>query len=177
MCYSTTHTVAILRLLEDYSRTNYCLSAMEADNKNSDRKARRKEKRKRWMARKKEKAAEERTKDREARIEKRAQMLLDKKFAEERKQHKDEGTQFKRPFPDTETGTETKKKRKSNNDHQFKEIDDNHVVKTTSFLGSGTYGSCYLAFYRGLTVVTKELKVMLTKNESQNDAAKPTRLM
>ena len=39
-----------------------------------------------------------------------------------------------------------------------KEIDGNSLVKLGKTIGSGTYGSCQLASYRGMTVVTKEYK-------------------
>ena len=37
-----------------------------------------------------------------------------------------------------------------------KEISHNEVVRTEKWLGSRTFGSCYLAYYRGLVVAVKE---------------------
>ena len=37
-----------------------------------------------------------------------------------------------------------------------KEISHNEVVRTEKWLGSTTFGSCYLAYYRGLVVAVKE---------------------
>ena len=41
---------------------------------------------------------------------------------------------------------------------KFKEIDPSLVVRMTKFLGAGTFGSCYLAFYRDMVVAVKEFK-------------------
>ena len=48
-----------------------------------------------------------------------------------------------------------------------KEISHNEVVKTEKWLGSGTFGSCYLAYYRGLVVAVKEFLVQPSTNERQ----------
>ena len=41
---------------------------------------------------------------------------------------------------------------------RVREIDPSLVVKTKTFLGSGSFGNCYLAFYRDLVVAVKEFK-------------------
>lgn len=40
---------------------------------------------------------------------------------------------------------------------KLREIDPSLVVRTTKFLGAGTFGSCYLAYYRDVVVAVKEL--------------------
>ena len=42
--------------------------------------------------------------------------------------------------------------------HHVKEINPSLVVRTEKFLGSGTFGNCYLAYYRDLLVAVKEFK-------------------
>jgi serine/threonine protein kinase len=56
--------------------------------------------------------------------------------------------------------------------HTYKEIDMSHVVRTNQFLGSGTYGSCYLGRYRGLPIVVKELKVRKVGKERKEETEK-----
>ena len=41
----------------------------------------------------------------------------------------------------------------------IKEITSTEIVRSEKFLGSGTFGSCYLAHYRGYLVSMKEFKV------------------
>ena len=43
-------------------------------------------------------------------------------------------------------------------EHQLREIDPSLVVRTQKFLGAGTFGNCYLAYYRDLLVAVKEYK-------------------
>lgn len=42
--------------------------------------------------------------------------------------------------------------------HHVKEINPSLVLRTEKFLGSGTFGNCYLAYYRDLLVAVKEFK-------------------
>jgi len=125
-------------------------------------KERRKLKRKRWQEKKRAKAAEERQKDRERRIEERAKQLADEREKEKSKATPSKNTSEERP---------AKKQRTS----MLKEIDSNHVVRTQKHLGSGSYGSCFLAFYRGMTVVVKELKVNIGKRETEQEAKDRTK--
>ena len=53
---------------------------------------------------------------------------------------------------------EEKKRNEDKERRKFKEIDPSLVVRTTNFLGAGTFGSCYLAFYRDMVVAVKEFK-------------------
>ena len=53
---------------------------------------------------------------------------------------------------------EEKKRNEDKERRKFKEIDPSLVVRTTKFLGAGTFGSCYLAFYRDMVVAVKEFK-------------------
>ena len=48
-----------------------------------------------------------------------------------------------------------------------KEISHNEVVRTEKWLGSRTFGSCYLAYYRGLVVAVKEFHLQPQTNERQ----------
>ena len=43
-------------------------------------------------------------------------------------------------------------------EHALKEINPSLVVRTEKFLGAGTFGNCYLAYYRDLLVAVKEYK-------------------
>ena len=40
----------------------------------------------------------------------------------------------------------------------LKEINPSEVVRLEIFLGSGSFGTCYLAYYKGISVVVKEFK-------------------
>ena len=53
---------------------------------------------------------------------------------------------------------EEKKRNEDKERRKFKEINPSLVVRTTNFLGAGTFGSCYLAFYRDMVVAVKEFK-------------------
>ena len=53
---------------------------------------------------------------------------------------------------------EEKKRNEDKERRKFKEINPSLVVRTTNFLGPGTFGSCYLAFYRDMVVAVKEFK-------------------
>jgi len=136
--------------------------------------ARRRDKRKRWVARKKANAAEERQTDREARIEKQAEILIKKRLEEQKKptSHVEQATQCK-PSGAKEDGHSTSKKSRVQSAplRRPKEINETHIVKTTKYLGSGTFGICYLAFYRGMTVVVKELKSLKNSKTATDDAA------
>jgi len=48
----------------------------------------------------------------------------------------------------------------------IKEIASCEIVKITSRLESGTYGSCYLANYRGMLVAVKEFRLLPNTDES-----------
>ena len=53
---------------------------------------------------------------------------------------------------------EEKKRNEDKERRKFKEIDPSLVVRMTKFLGAGTFGSCYLPFYRDMVVAVKEFK-------------------
>lgn len=53
---------------------------------------------------------------------------------------------------------EEKKRNEDKERRKFKEINPSLVVRTTNFLGAGTFGSCYLAFYRDMVAAVKEFK-------------------
>ncbi|XP_068690592.1 misshapen-like kinase 1 [Montipora foliosa] len=57
--------------------------------------------------------------------------------------------------------------------HHVKEINPLLVVRTEKFLGSGTFGNCYLAYYRDLLVTVKEFKSV--KKWTTNDLKKEVR--
>ena len=57
--------------------------------------------------------------------------------------------------------------------HNVKEINPLLVVRTEKFLGSGTFGNCYLAYYRDLLVAVKEFKA--AKKCPTNDLKKEVR--
>ena len=57
--------------------------------------------------------------------------------------------------------------------HHVKEINPSLVVRTEKFLGSGTFGNCYLAYYRDLLVAVKEFKSV--KKWTTNDLKKEVR--
>ncbi|KAK3741668.1 hypothetical protein QZH41_016248 [Actinostola sp. cb2023] len=58
---------------------------------------------------------------------------------------------------------------------QFGDIDIPSVMRSAitkkDIKGSGTFGICYLAFYRGMTVVVKELKSLKNSKTATDDAA------
>ena len=41
---------------------------------------------------------------------------------------------------------------------QMKQINLAEIVRANKFLGSGTFGTCHLAHYRGILVAVKEFK-------------------
>ena len=41
----------------------------------------------------------------------------------------------------------------------LKEICSDQITRTAVHLGSGSYGSCYMALYRGIRIVVEELRV------------------
>ena len=55
----------------------------------------------------------------------------------------------------------------------IKEIRSTEIVRSEKFLGSGTFGSCYLAHYRGYIVTVKEFKVK--EKTSLDDVKKEVR--
>jgi len=57
--------------------------------------------------------------------------------------------------------------------HRVKEINPSLVVWTEKFLGSGTFGNCYLTYYRDLLVAVKEVKSV--KKWTTNDLKKEVR--
>lgn len=57
--------------------------------------------------------------------------------------------------------------------HHVKEINPSLVVRTEKFLGSGTFGNCYLAYYRDLLVAVKEFKSV--KKWTTNDLKREVR--
>jgi len=64
-------------------------------------------------------------------------------------------------------------RRPVNVQHHIKEINPLLVVQTEKFLGSGTFGNCYLAYYRDLIVAVKEFKP--TRNWTTKDLKKEVR--
>ena len=44
------------------------------------------------------------------------------------------------------------------------------MTRTAVRLGSGSYGSCYLALYRGIRVVVEEFRVKQLQCESREEA-------
>ena len=57
--------------------------------------------------------------------------------------------------------------------HHIKEINPSLVVRTEKFLGSGTFGNCYLAYYRDVVVAVKEYKPV--KSWTTDDLKKEVR--
>ncbi|XP_068675704.1 probable serine/threonine-protein kinase DDB_G0280461 [Montipora foliosa] len=52
----------------------------------------------------------------------------------------------------------------------MKEINPSEVAKSTKFLGCGSFGTCYLAYYRGIPVAVKEFR--LRKSRSPDEIKK-----
>ena len=52
----------------------------------------------------------------------------------------------------------------------LKEICSDQIARTAVHLGSGSYGSCYLALYRGIRVVVEEFRVKQLRCESREEA-------
>ena len=52
----------------------------------------------------------------------------------------------------------------------MKEIHPSEVAKSTTFLGCGSFGTCYLAYYRGIPVAVKEFR--LRKSRSPDEIKK-----
>lgn len=67
----------------------------------------------------------------------------------------------------------TRHEDESTSNTTLKEINPSLVVRTEKFLGSGTFGNCYLAYYRDLLVAVKEFKSV--KKWSTNDLKKEVR--
>ena len=55
----------------------------------------------------------------------------------------------------------------------MKEINPSEVAKSTTFLGCGSFGTCYLAYYRGIPVAVKEFR--LRKSRSPDEIKKVVR--
>ena len=51
-----------------------------------------------------------------------------------------------------------------------KEICSDQISRTAVHLGSGSYGSCYLALYRGIRVLVEEFRVKQLQYESREEA-------
>lgn len=130
-------------------------------------KKRRRAQRKNRRKRKNEEQAEQRKKEREAKVLQKAEELVAKQvhggqlLRVEDVEKRERGTKRSR----VQQGGQQKKRRL-----EIKEIDPAHVVKSKFLLGSGTYGSCYLGSYRGMTVVVKELKERGTKRKEEEFA-------
>ena len=60
--------------------------------------------------------------------------------------------------------------RRQSQQHALKEISSDQITRTAVYLGSGSYSSCYLGLYRGLSVVVKELRVKQLQRESREEA-------
>ena len=51
--------------------------------------------------------------------------------------------------------------------HGLKEIPASHVILTTTYVASGSYGSCCLSIFRGMNVVVKSLHIHKGKGENR----------
>lgn len=49
----------------------------------------------------------------------------------------------------------------------LKEINPSEVVKSEIFLGCGSFGTCYLAYYRGISVAVKEFKPQQSRSQDE----------
>ena len=67
-------------------------------------------------------------------------------------------------------GPPKKTSRRQSHQHALKEICSDQITRTAVHLGSGSYGSCHLALYKGLSVVVKELRVKQLQRESREEA-------
>ena len=68
-------------------------------------------------------------------------------------------------------GPPKKTVRRQSHQHALKEISSDQIRRTAVHLGSGSYGSCYLALlYRSIRVVVKELRVKQLQLESREEA-------
>ncbi|KXJ08974.1 hypothetical protein AC249_AIPGENE7866 [Exaiptasia diaphana] len=123
-------------------------------------KARRRLKRKRWQKKKIEQSAEKRRQDRERRNEKRVEQLLQNRGLD-------------KPAESVEPARDRSKILIPV--CRPKEIVSSQIHKTSKFLGGGSFGMCYLAFYRGLQVVIKEVRILRRGNETEDQANKRTK--
>ena len=49
----------------------------------------------------------------------------------------------------------------------MKEIHPSEVAKSTTFLGCGLFGTCYLAYYRGIPVAVKEFRLRISRSPDE----------
>lgn len=54
--------------------------------------------------------------------------------------------------------------------HTLREICSDQIMRTAVHLGSGSYGSCYLALYKGIRIIVKELHVKQLQHENLEEA-------
>lgn len=133
-------------------------------------KEKRRNQKKRQKQRKKEEAKKQRQADRAGRIEKAVERRIQEIKAEQETQA---GQSNANKRPSTSQQGE-RSPRKTARTAALKEIKSFHVT-TRSHLGTGSYGSCYLALYRGMNVVIKNLKVRAVSGETQKDAEQRVR--
>lgn len=158
---------------------------MNAEEERRMNKERRKRQKRRRKERLKEKAKQERIEDRRRRIENQVERLV-----EERISRKNDGNAAHVNAEAPAAGQAAKKesvdvsrKRKAREITQSEkppkkaraiapptEISPSSVSVSTKLLGAGSYAKCYLASYRGLDVVSKEITVKALKNETRGEA-------
>ena len=63
-----------------------------------------------------------------------------------------------------EKPSQSKKREKSS---EVKEINPVEIVRTKKSLGCGTFGVCYLAYYRSIVVAVKKFRMNLNKSRSE----------
>lgn len=151
-------------------------------------KAKRKRQKKRRKERKKEEARQARASDRERRIQQQAERLVQTRVQKgELKVVDKEGSVLRAAAE--RLGESTRKR--ANPSHAFleeegpskkvvqrqteahvvlKEICPDQLAMKNVPLGSGSFGSCYLAAYRGIDVVVKEFRLRYYNNESKKEA-------
>ncbi|XP_068691345.1 uncharacterized protein [Montipora foliosa] len=61
----------------------------------------------------------------------------------------------------------------------MKEIHPSEVAKSTTFLGCGSFGTCYLAYYRGIPVAVKEFRLRKSRSpdEIKKDVIREARMI
>ena len=132
-------------------------------------KVRRKAKKKRREKRKKEEAKRARIGDRRRRLEVQVEEAIEKCINSGELQRVNADPADGRLASESVKRNRIATKRSANTDHEevpkkaarlhgLKEISATHVTLTKTCLGSGSYGSCYLGTFRGMTVVVKSTK-------------------
>ena len=164
---------------------------MNEDERRRVYKAKRKRQKKRRKERKKEEAKQARIADRQRRIQQEAERIVQTRIDQgelvvsqkernatraaptgpevENPVSKDSGNK-RRCTTQQQEGPPKKTVRRQSHQHALKEISSDQIRRTAVHLGSGSYGSCYLALYRGIRVVVKELRVKQLQLESRGEA-------